>query len=83
MEHLNGYTLDCTTYPRRRRPAHITCAPSGICVCGSCKGEGQCGLANCQDNATTRCHGEAMCQACHDSGMHRVLCRITTTAPGA
>jgi hypothetical protein len=81
MAYLNGYTLDCTTYPRRRRPAHITCADSGICVCGFCKGEGQCDLGDCADNATGRCTacGRLMCAACHASGTHAVVCRAPST----
>jgi hypothetical protein len=74
MAYLNGYTLDCTTYPRRRRPAHITCADSGICVCGFCKGEGQCDLGDCADNATGRCPacGRHMCDSCLASSTHTV-----------
>jgi len=75
--YLNGYTLDCTTYPRRRRPAHIICAPSGICVCGFCKGEGQCDFADCGANSVFRCPacGRHMCLNCYASGTHAVLCQ--------
>jgi hypothetical protein len=77
MAYINGYTLDCTTYPRRRRPAHVDCTSSGICVCGHCKGAGQCDLADCPDNATRPCErcGRRMCGECLASGTHKLFCR--------
>ena len=77
MSYINGYTLDCTTYPRRRRPAHVDCTPNGVCICGHCKGEGQCDLADCQDNSVRRCErcGKPMCEDCLTSLTHRVFCR--------
>lgn len=53
QRYLNGYVMDYSVYPHRRLPAHLTCAASGVCVCGFCKGEGMCDFGDCHNMLPT------------------------------
>lgn len=65
--YLNGYVMDYSTYPYRRLPAHLTCATSGACVCGFCKGVGMCDFGDCHNMLPTAGTVGTLCLECSAS----------------
>ena len=74
MGYTNGRIMLVNGRLAAVRLANDDCVAARRCVCGFCTAHGQCGMADCRNVAATRCHALEMCQRCHESGLHRMIC---------